>query len=395
MGRARRSIRSDRTSRRHSEDRQNDKEAARAFLKFVASDDGRRTLATYGFAIPNDAPPTEVDTDSTLMEALLLSIRLSLTVSAILFAIGVPLAYWLTFSRWPGKFLIEAIVALPLVLPPTVLGFYLLVAMGSRGPLGHLWQTAFGHGLAFTFTGLVIASVLYSLPFAVQPLAASFESVDRKLLDASAVLGAGRLRTFLRVILPLSIPGVISAVVLSFRAHARRIRRRPHGRRQSRRCDTHRLHRNLRSCAIDGLRGSESNRAGPADLLVCCAVDRLRRESLLRPELKPPHLVAMAGEMSQSALSVNVHLERSQRQSPKFVLDVSLDFPTRCNDHFRRVGGRQIDTTRLHRGIAEASGRQNHNWRRDTSSMQAPKSMFAPSIATSATSFSRSRSFRI
>lgn len=150
------------------------------------------------------------------MEALLLSIRLSLTVSAILFAIGVPLAYWLTFSRWPAKFLIEAIVALPLVLPPTVLGFYLLVAMGSQGPLGRFWQTAFGHGLAFTFTGLVIASVLYSLPFTVQPLVASFESVDRKLLEASAVLGASRLRTFFRVILPLSIPGVISAIVLSF-----------------------------------------------------------------------------------------------------------------------------------------------------------------------------------
>ncbi len=150
------------------------------------------------------------------MEALLLSIRLSLTVSAILFVLGVPLAYWLTFSGWPGKFLVEAIVALPLVLPPTVLGFYLLIAMGSNGPLGRFWQVAFGHGLAFTFTGLVIASVLYSLPFAVQPLVTSFESVDCKLLDASAVLGAGRLRTFLRVILPLSIPGVISAIVLTF-----------------------------------------------------------------------------------------------------------------------------------------------------------------------------------
>jgi len=150
------------------------------------------------------------------MEALLLSIRLALTVSAILLVIGVPLAYWLTFLQWPGKFLVEAVVALPLVLPPTVLGFYLLIAMGSHGPLGRFWQRAFGHGLAFTFTGLVIASVLYSLPFAVQPLAASFESVDRKLLDASSVLGAGRLRTFLRVILPLSIPGVISAIVLSF-----------------------------------------------------------------------------------------------------------------------------------------------------------------------------------
>src|SRR5450755_4606396 len=150
------------------------------------------------------------------MEALLLSVRLAVWVSAILFVIGLPLAYWLAYSRWPGKFLIESIVALPLVLPPTVLGFYVLVAMGTRGPLGKLWQAAFGHGLAFTFTGLVIASVLYSLPFAVQPLVASFESVDRKLLDASAVLGANALRTFRRVILPMSVPGVITALVLSF-----------------------------------------------------------------------------------------------------------------------------------------------------------------------------------
>jgi len=150
------------------------------------------------------------------MEALFLSVRLALCVSAILFAIGMPLAYWLAYSRWRGKFLVESVVALPLVLPPTVLGFYLLVAMGPRGPLGKLWQALFGHGLAFTFTGLIVASVLYSLPFAVQPLVASFEGVDRKLLDASAVLGASALRTFRRVVLPMSIPGVLTALVLSF-----------------------------------------------------------------------------------------------------------------------------------------------------------------------------------
>jgi molybdate transport system permease protein len=150
------------------------------------------------------------------IEALLLSIRLAFCVSAILFVVGLPLAYWLVYSRWRWKFLLEAIVALPLVLPPTVLGFYMLLAMGPRGPLGKLWQAAFGHGLAFTFPGLVIASVLYSLPFAVQPLVASFETVDRKLLDASAVLGAGPIRTFLHVILPLSIPGIVTALVLSF-----------------------------------------------------------------------------------------------------------------------------------------------------------------------------------
>jgi molybdate transport system permease protein len=150
------------------------------------------------------------------MEALLLSIRLALCVSAILFLIGVPFAYWLAYSRWPGKFLVESMVALPLVLPPTVLGFYALLAMGPRGPLGRFWQAAFGHGLAFTFAGLVLASALYSLPFAVQPLVAAFEGVDRKLLDASAVLGAGALRTFWRVILPMSVPGVVTALVLSF-----------------------------------------------------------------------------------------------------------------------------------------------------------------------------------
>jgi len=150
------------------------------------------------------------------IEALLLSVRLALCVSAILFVVGMPVAYWLAYSRWRWKFLLEAVVALPLVLPPTVLGFYMLLAMGPRGPLGKLWHAAFGHGLAFTFAGLVIASVLYSFPFAVQPLIASFETVDRKLLDASAVLGAGRARTFRRVILPLSVPGIITALVLSF-----------------------------------------------------------------------------------------------------------------------------------------------------------------------------------
>jgi molybdate transport system permease protein len=150
------------------------------------------------------------------MEALLLSLRLAACVAGILFLLGMPLAYWLAYARWRGKFILEAIVALPLVLPPTVLGFYMLLAMGPRGPLGEFWQAAFGHGLAFTFAGLVLASVVYSLPFAVQPLKTAFEEVDRKLLDASAVLGAGRMRTFWRVILPLSLPGAVTALVLSF-----------------------------------------------------------------------------------------------------------------------------------------------------------------------------------
>jgi molybdate transport system permease protein len=150
------------------------------------------------------------------MESLWLSFKLASCVSAVLMAIAMPVAYWLAYSNWRGKFLLESIVALPLVLPPTVLGFYALVAMGPRGPLGKLWIAFFGHGLAFTFAGLVLASVVYSFPFAVQPLIASFETIDRKLLDASAVLGAGKMRTFGRVILPLSLPGLVTALVLSF-----------------------------------------------------------------------------------------------------------------------------------------------------------------------------------
>jgi molybdate transport system permease protein len=150
------------------------------------------------------------------VSALLLSLRLGLCVSVILLLVGLPIAYWLAFSRWRGKFLLESLVALPLVLPPTVLGFYALIAMGPHGPLGKLWLQLFGHGLAFTFPGLVIASILYSFPFAVQPLLVSFEHIDRRLLDASRILGAGRWKTFRRVILPLSLPGIVTAVVLSF-----------------------------------------------------------------------------------------------------------------------------------------------------------------------------------
>jgi molybdate transport system permease protein len=149
-------------------------------------------------------------------QALGLSVRLAAIVSALLLVIGLPLAYWLTFSRRRWTFLIESIVSLPLVLPPTVLGFYLLLALGSQSPLGQWWQRWTGHGLAFTFESLVIASIFYSLPFAVQPIAASFAQVDRALLDASATLGASAPRTFARVVLPLSLEGVIAGVVLSF-----------------------------------------------------------------------------------------------------------------------------------------------------------------------------------
>src|SRR5215475_5371374 len=136
--------------------------------------------------------------------SIALSIRLAAIVSAVLLVIGLPIAYWLAFSASRWRFVLESIVALPLVLPPTVLGFYVLLALGSRSPLGRAWEAWTGHGLAFTFEALVLASILYSLPFAVQPIAASFSQIDRTLLEASATLGASRFRTFSRVIMPLS-----------------------------------------------------------------------------------------------------------------------------------------------------------------------------------------------
>jgi len=149
-------------------------------------------------------------------QAFRLTIELAVVVSLILFLIGLPVAWWLAFSRRRWKFLVEAVVSLPIVLPPTVLGFYVLVALGARSPLGRWWQSLTGHTLAFTFTGLVIGSILYSLPFAVQPFTASFSAVDHKLLAASATLGASPLRTFFRVVIPLSAPGLVTGVALAF-----------------------------------------------------------------------------------------------------------------------------------------------------------------------------------
>src|ERR1700680_2746425 len=149
-------------------------------------------------------------------QAVWLTIRLAVLVTAVLVILGLPIAYWIAHSRWRWKFLAEAVVALPIVLPPTVLGFYVLLALGSRSPLGRCWQALTGHTLAFTFGGLVIGSVIYSLPFAVQPFAASFALVDPRLTAASATLGASKLQTFFRVILPLSLPGLVTGVALSF-----------------------------------------------------------------------------------------------------------------------------------------------------------------------------------
>jgi molybdate transport system permease protein len=144
------------------------------------------------------------------------SVRLSMATMAVLLVVGIPIAYWIAFSTWRFKFLVEAIVALPLVLPPTVLGFYVLVTIGSNSPVGRLYARMSGGGLPFTFKGLLIASVIYSLPFAVQPFSAAFASVDRRLLEASWSLGVSRAATFRRVVFPLSIRGVVTGMVLGF-----------------------------------------------------------------------------------------------------------------------------------------------------------------------------------
>jgi molybdate transport system permease protein len=136
-------------------------------------------------------------------QAFWLTIRLSALVAAILVVLGLPVAFWITYSRWRWKFLVEAVFALPIVLPPTVLGFYILVALGPHSPLGRGWQALTG-------------SILYSFPFAVQPFAAAFSAVDPRLLAASQTLGASRIRTFFRIILPLSLSGLVTGIALSF-----------------------------------------------------------------------------------------------------------------------------------------------------------------------------------
>jgi molybdate transport system permease protein len=147
---------------------------------------------------------------------LLLSLKLSSVTTLLLLVLGVPFAYWLVFTKFRWKFLVESVVALPLVLPPTVLGFYLLIVIGANSFVGQWYESIFNKPLAFSFQGLVLGSFLYSLPFAVQPIQTAFSSVDKKLLEASWSLGRSNIYTFFRVILPLSRHGIITGCVLSF-----------------------------------------------------------------------------------------------------------------------------------------------------------------------------------
>jgi molybdate transport system permease protein len=150
-------------------------------------------------------------TDADFM-ALWLTLKLALVTTGILLLLGIPLAWWLARSRWRFRFIIETLVALPLVLPPTVLGFYLLLLLGSQGPLGML-----GIGtLAFSFAGLVIGSVFYSMPFVVQPLQDTFSAIGTRPLEIAATLGASPLQRFFMVIIPQARAGFITAEMLGF-----------------------------------------------------------------------------------------------------------------------------------------------------------------------------------
>ncbi|HWG17432.1 MAG TPA: molybdate ABC transporter permease subunit [Acidobacteriaceae bacterium] len=149
-------------------------------------------------------------------QALWLTLRLALTTTALLLAIALPVGWWIASGNGPLRALVQSIVALPLVLPPTVLGFYLLVALGPLTAPGRLIIHLLGHPLAFSFSGLVIGSILYSLPFAVQPLVAGFRAVDPALLEVASTLGASPLRVFTTITLPLAKPSLLAAAVLTF-----------------------------------------------------------------------------------------------------------------------------------------------------------------------------------
>ena len=148
--------------------------------------------------------------------ALSLTLRLAACTTAILFVLGLPLAYWLASTRVRGKFLIDAAVALPIILPPSVVGFYILWASGPRSPVGQLYESVTGGMLPFSFGGILLGSVLSNVPFAVRPFTAAFAAVDRRLVEASWCLGVSRFHTFVRVILPLSWTGVLTGLVLTF-----------------------------------------------------------------------------------------------------------------------------------------------------------------------------------
>jgi len=148
--------------------------------------------------------------------AFYVTLKLALVTTVLLMVLAAPVAYFLAFYRFPGKSLAEALIYLPLALPPTVIGFYLIILMGPRGWVGGLWAKLTGGSLLFTFAGIVIASVIYSVPFAVQPMKAAFAKIDRRLLENAYILGLSRRAAFLRVVIPNSLAGITAAAVLVF-----------------------------------------------------------------------------------------------------------------------------------------------------------------------------------
>jgi len=149
-------------------------------------------------------------------QPLFLSLKLAAVSTLLLIILAAPLAYALALARFTGKAFLEALINLPMALPPTVLGFYLLVVMGPKGFLGRYWETITGSPLVFTFQGIVIALLIYCLPFAIQPMKAAFEKIDRSMLESAYVLGLSPLSTFLRVIIPNSVSGLAAAAILVF-----------------------------------------------------------------------------------------------------------------------------------------------------------------------------------
>jgi molybdate transport system permease protein len=154
--------------------------------------------------------------DSADLQAITLTLELASLTTVLLLVVGTPIAWWLTHTRSKAKGIVGAVVALPLVLPPTVIGFYLLVLMGPNGYVGKITQAAGIGLLPFTFAGLVVGSVIYSLPFVVQPLQNAFEAIGRRPLEAAATLRAGPWDTFFTVALPLARPGIVTATILGF-----------------------------------------------------------------------------------------------------------------------------------------------------------------------------------
>lgn len=148
--------------------------------------------------------------------ALFVTLKLASISTIVLLLIGTPIAWWLSHSHWRYKYFVEAIIALPLILPPTVLGFYLLVSLGPNGPIGGLLSALSGESLAFTFTGLVIGSVVYSMPFVIQPLQNAFSAIGQRPLEVAASLGASPIDRFFSIAIPMARPGFITATVLGF-----------------------------------------------------------------------------------------------------------------------------------------------------------------------------------